>query len=58
MNAQADGNVHTYTYVVFLCTFLLEQVFLLGAIAKLGATVVTYPLLVVKVHFFLDLETC
>jgi hypothetical protein len=24
----------------------------LGAIAKLGATVVTYPLLVVKVHFF------
>ncbi|RLN18226.1 peroxisomal nicotinamide adenine dinucleotide carrier-like [Panicum miliaceum] len=28
--------------------FLLEQVFLLGAIAKLGATVVTYPLLVVK----------
>lgn len=24
--------------------------FLLGAIAKLGATVVTYPLLVVKVH--------
>jgi hypothetical protein len=37
-------------YAFFLRTFLLEQVFLLGAIAKLGATVVTYPLLVVKVH--------
>lgn len=51
MNTQADGNVHTYIYAIFLCNFLLEQVFLLGAIAKLGATVVTYPLLVVKVHF-------
>jgi hypothetical protein len=36
--------------------FLFEQVFLLGAIAKLGATVVTYPLLVVKVN--LILYTC
>lgn len=33
----------------FLSYPFLKQVFLLGALAKLGATVVTYPLLVVKV---------
>jgi len=30
------------------CAFYFPQTFLLGAVAKLGATVTTYPLLVVK----------
>lgn len=29
----------------------LLQIFLLGSVAKLGATLVTYPLLVIKVRF-------
>lgn len=37
-------------FILSLSPSILEQVFLLGAIAKLGATVVTYPLLVVKVN--------
>lgn len=36
-----------------LVNLLHEQVFLLGALAKLGATVSTYPLLVVKVYLAL-----
>lgn len=39
-------------YIAIFC-----QIFLLGALAKLGATVVTYPLLVVKVHEIL-LQQC
>lgn len=37
-------------FVEVTCAFVIMQVFLLGALAKLSATVATYPLLVVKVH--------
>jgi hypothetical protein len=52
ITVQALGLFKIYFYIPFL-VFSLEQVFLLGAIAKLGATVVTYPLLVVKVNLVL-----
>lgn len=43
------------TVELFTLLLLCEQIFLVGAIAKLGATVSTYPLLVVKVKSFIYL---
>ncbi|RRT71931.1 hypothetical protein B296_00005861, partial [Ensete ventricosum] len=37
-----------FKHINALMLEITPQIFLLGAIAKLGATVVTYPLLVVK----------
>jgi len=50
----AVGGIVLLQYLGFSSIGLLSarntfQIFLLGAVAKLGATVVTYPLLVVKV---------
>lgn len=41
---------------VLLTFYALNQIFLLGAVAKLGATVITYPLLVVKVSYFVKFK--
>ncbi|KAL6008649.1 hypothetical protein ACLOJK_034164 [Asimina triloba] len=48
------GTLHANTYRHE--KFILRQVFFLGAVAKLGATVATYPLLVVKLCKIIDNE--